>query len=143
MNSAETTVGSYIASRMQQIGIEHYFAVPGDFNLVLLDQLLTNSQLKLIGCCNELNAGYAADGYARARGIAAVAVTFSVGSLSVINAVAGAYAEDLPVIVLSGGPTSTTAAPENRYIHHSLGKVEYNYSMEMFRHVTALVGDCA
>lgn len=136
MKKAETTVGSYIASRMQQLGIEHYFAVPGDFNLVLLDQLLTNSQLKLIGCCNELNAGYAADGYARARGIAAVVVTFSVGSLSVINAVAGAYAEDLPVIVLSGGP-STIAAPENRYIHHSLGKVEYNYSMEMFRHVTA------
>jgi len=54
--------------------IEHYFAVPGDFNLVLLDQLLTNSQLKLIGCCNELNAGYAADGYARAS-IAAVVVT--------------------------------------------------------------------
>lgn len=136
METAETTVGSYIASRLQQLGIEHYFTVPGDFNLVLLDQLLTKKPLKLIGCCNELNAGYAADGYARARGIAAVVVTFSVGSLSVINAVAGAYAEDLPVIVIVGGP-STHAAPENHLIHHTLGKVDYDYSREMFRHVTA------
>jgi len=77
-------------------GIEHYFAVPGDFNLVLLDQLLTNSQLKLIGCCNELNAGYAADGYARAQASLPSSSPL-VWGLSVINAVAGAYAEDLPL----------------------------------------------
>jgi len=136
MKTAETTIGSYLASRLQQLGIEHYFAVPGDFNLTLLDQLLTNEQLKLIGCCNELNAGYAADGYARSRGIAAVVVTYSVGTLSVINAVAGAYAEDLPMIIIAGGP-STLATPENRYIHHTLGEVDYSYSMEMFRRVTA------
>jgi len=76
MKKSETTVGSYIAACNS--GIEHYFAVPGDFNLVLLDQLLI-TRSKLIGCCNELNAGYAADGYATTRGIAAVVVTFSVG----------------------------------------------------------------
>ncbi len=56
------TVGTYLAARLEQIGLRHYFAVPGDYNLVLLDELLKNQQLQMISCCNELNAGYAADG---------------------------------------------------------------------------------
>jgi TPP-dependent 2-oxoacid decarboxylase len=82
------TVGRYLATRLEQAGVRHYFVVPGDFNLVLLDQLLTNPRLEMIGCCNELNAGYAADGYARSNGVAALVVTYSVGGLSVVNAVA-------------------------------------------------------
>lgn len=66
-------------------------------------------------CCNELNAGYAADGYARKRGVGCVAVTFTVGGLSVINAVAGAASEDLPVIVISGVPNSNDYA-QNRVL---------------------------
>ncbi|HVY55182.1 MAG TPA: thiamine pyrophosphate-binding protein, partial [Thermodesulfobacteriota bacterium] len=78
------TVGSYIASRLAEAGMRHYFAVPGDYNLVLLDELLKNDGLTMISCCNELNAGYAADGYARANGVAAQVVTFSVGGLSAL-----------------------------------------------------------
>lgn len=74
----------------------------GDYNLVLLDQLLKDEKLKWVGTCNELNAGYAADGYARARGVAACVATFTVGGLSVINAIAGSYSEDLPVICIIG-----------------------------------------
>ena len=73
------TVGSYLASRLSQIGLKHHFAVAGDFNLVLLDQLLTNRELEQVYCCNELNCGYSAEGYARACGAAAAVVTFSVG----------------------------------------------------------------
>ena len=62
MSKSVTTVGSYLASRLQEIGVKHYFGVPGDFNLVLLDQMLENERLQMISCCNELNAGYAADG---------------------------------------------------------------------------------
>lgn len=60
----------------------------------------------MINTCNELNAGYAADGYARAKGVGCCAVTFTVGGLSVINAIAGAYSENLPVICLAGGVNS-------------------------------------
>ena len=67
--SGRCTVGEYLARRLEQAGVRHYFTVPGDFNLVLLDQLLKNPRLQIIGCCNELNAGYAAEGYARANGI--------------------------------------------------------------------------
>ena len=90
------TVGSYLAARLSQIGLKHHFAVAGDFNLVLLDQLLTNKDLEQVYCCNELNCGYSAEGYARACGAAAAVVTFSVGGLSAINAIGGAYAENLP-----------------------------------------------
>lgn len=136
MNHPTTTLGAYLASRLAEIGIRHYFAVPGDYNLVLLDQFLENKELTYVGCCNELNLGYACDGYARARGIAAGVVTFSVGGLSALNAIAGAYAEDLPVIFISGGP-NTNARPENRPLHHTLGEVRYGYQLDMFRQITA------
>ena len=65
---ADFTVGKYLAARLEQIGLKHYFMVPGDYNLVLLDELLTNENIEQIGCCNELNAAYAAEGYARVNG---------------------------------------------------------------------------
>src|ERR1700760_2415170 len=95
------TVGNYLADRLEQIGIQHYFMVPGDYNLVLLDQLLDNKKIEQIGCCNELNAAYAAEGYARLNGAAAVVTTFNVGAFSALNGIAGAYAERLPVILVS------------------------------------------
>jgi pyruvate decarboxylase len=131
-----STVGRYLAARLAEIGIGHYFAVPGDYNLVLLDELLTEERLHLVGCCNELNAGYAADGYARATGGASAAVvTYSVGGLSMVNAVAGAYAEDLPVIAVSGGPNSNSTA-EYELLHHTLGEVDYDYVRDMYSRVT-------
>jgi len=136
-DTKSSTVGGYLAARLAQIGLRHYFAVPGDYNLVLLDELLKNRDLEMISCCNELNAGYAADGYARASGGAsAVVVTYSVGGLSLLNAVAGAYAEDLPVIAISGGPNTNSTA-EYELLHHTLGKVDYGYQNEIFARVTA------
>lgn len=133
--AGQTTIGGYLATRLEQVGIHHYFAIPGDYNLALLDRILDNPNLNMISCCNELNAGYAADGYARAHGAAAMVVTYSVGGLSAINAVAGQYAEDLPVIVISGG-VNTLSEPENKILHHTLGEVRYDYVREMFRPVT-------
>jgi pyruvate decarboxylase len=134
--TGNVTIGSYLATRLEQVGLRHYFGIPGDYNLALFDQLLENRNLTCISCCNELNAGYAADGYARATGVAAMLVTYSVGALSAINATAGHYAEDLPVIMISGGP-NTHSEPENQILHHSLGEVRYGYVREMFAPVTA------
>ena len=77
----QCSLGEYLGRRLEQAGVRHYFTVPGDFNLVLLDQLLKNPRLQMIGCCNELNAGYAAEGYARSNGIGALVVTGPEGSL--------------------------------------------------------------
>ncbi len=137
MPTESSTVGRYLAARLHEIGLRHYFAVPGDYNLVLLDELLTNQNLRMISCCNELNAGYAADGYARATGgAAAVVVTFSVGGLSALNAIAGAYAEDLPLIAISGGPNTNSEA-ECELLHHTLGVLDYGYQREIYNRVTA------
>src|ERR1700746_3836961 len=129
------TVGSYLAARLLQIGLEHHFAVAGDFNLVLLDQLLTNKELEQVYCCNELNCGYSAEGYARACGAAAAVVTFSVGGLSAINALGGAYAENLPVILVSGAPNTNDRATEH-LIHHTLATHDWSYQLEIAKKLT-------
>ncbi|RZC48677.1 hypothetical protein C5167_017103 [Papaver somniferum] len=104
--SNSATLGRHLARRLVQAGVKDVFSVPGDFNLCLLDHLIAEPELNLVGCCNELNAGYAADGYARANGVGACVVTFTVGGLSILNAIAGAYSENLPVICIVGGPNS-------------------------------------
>ena len=129
------TVGSYLASRLSQLGLKHHFAVAGDFNLVLLDQLLTNKDLEQVYCCNELNCGYSAEGYARACGAAAAVVTFSVGGLSAINAVAGAYAENLPVILVSGAPNTNDRATEH-LLHHTLATHDWSYQWKIAKKLT-------
>lgn len=130
------TVGTYLASRLADLGITDYFAIPGDYNLSLLDEILKNKTLRMINCCNELNAGYAADGYARVKGVSALIVTYSVGGLSAVNAIAGAYAENLPVLVISGGP-NTHSVQDAEILHHTLGTENYSYVREIFSHITA------
>jgi hypothetical protein len=73
----QVTIAGYLAKRLSQAGLQHYFTVPGDFTLSMLDEFLKEDSLTMVGCCNELNASYAADGYARASGgISAVMVTY-------------------------------------------------------------------
>src|SRR5450755_135323 len=102
--SSEVPLGTYIFERIRSLGIEHVFGVPGDFNLNLLDHM-SSSNIKWVGTCNELNAAYAADGYARVRGRGLPGVlvtTYGVGELSAINGIAGAYAEHVPIIHIVG-----------------------------------------
>lgn len=131
----EATLGRHLARRLVQVGAHDVFSVPGDFNLTLLDHLIAEPGLRLIGCCNELNAGYAADGYARARGVGACVVTFTVGGLSVLNAIAGAYSENLPVICIVGGPNSNDYGT-NRILHHTIGLPDFSQELRCFQAVT-------
>ncbi|KAI3864969.1 hypothetical protein MKW92_040301 [Papaver armeniacum] len=133
--SAEATLGRHLARRLVQVGVSDVFAVPGDFNLTLLDDLIAEPGLKLVGCCNELNAGYAADGYARSRGVGACAVTFTVGGLSILNAIAGAYSENLPIICIVGGPNSNDYGT-NRILHHTIGLPDFSQELRCFQTVT-------
>ncbi|XP_031498140.1 pyruvate decarboxylase 2-like [Nymphaea colorata] len=133
--SADWTLGRHLARRLVQVGVSDVFSVPGDFNLTLLDHLIAEPGLKLIGCCNELNAGYAADGYARCKGVGACVVTFTVGGLSVLNAIAGAYSENLPVICIVGGPNSNDYGT-NRILHHTIGLPDFSQELRCFQTVT-------
>ncbi|GAB4814493.1 hypothetical protein N2152v2_001539 [Parachlorella kessleri] len=130
------TLGQHIAARLVEVGVNKFFGVPGDYNLVLLDELVKEEGLEGVWCCNELNAGYAADGYARVKGVGCCVVTFTVGGLSVINAIAGAYAENLPVICITGGPNSNDFN-SGRVIHHTTGKpLDFLQELECFKPVT-------
>ena len=103
---------------------------------MLLDELLKNEDLEQVYCCNELNCGYAAEGYARVCGAAAAVVTFSVGGLSAMNAVGGAYAENLPVILISGAPNTNDRATDH-LIHHTLAIHDFSYQLEIAKRLTA------
>lgn len=135
MKLQKITVGQYLLNRLAELGARHIFGVPGDYNLGFLDQIENHSKLKWVGNCNELNAAYAADGYARVKGIAAVVTTFGVGELSAINGIAGAFAEYVPVVNIVGMPSLSTQK-EHALVHHTLGTGDFHVFANMFSKVT-------
>ena len=125
----KTTIGQFILSRLKAIGIEEIVGVPGDFNLSFLEQIRDEEGIRFVGACNELNAAYAADGYARQRGVGALLTTYGVGELSAINGIAGSRAEHVPVVSLAGAPPQY--ATEYRWqMHHSLADGDYDNMLE-------------
>jgi len=129
------TVGDYLLDRLAELGISEIFGVPGDYNLAFLDHIVTHPKLRWVGNANELNAGYAADGYGRLRGLSAVVTTFGVGELSLANAIAGSYAEHVPVVHIVGGP-SKDAQASRRALHHSLGDGDFEHFLRISREIT-------
>jgi indolepyruvate decarboxylase len=124
------TVIQHVLSRLRSIGVSDVFGVPGDFSFPVCDAICEHPQMRWIGCCNELNAAYAADGYARIKGMGAISTTYGVGELSAINGIAGAYAEHLPLFHLVGTP-NMGAQSTRALMHHTLGNGEYNLFQRM------------
>ena len=124
---AVCTVGDYLLSRLREIGVRHVFGVPGDYQLELLDQIEAMDGIEWVGNCNELNAAYAADGYSRLNGIAALVTTFSVGELSALNGVAGAFAESVPVVSIVGTP-ATFVMEDKEKVHHTVADGDFTHA---------------
>jgi len=129
------TVGDYLLDRLAELGVTEIFGVPGDYNLAFLDHIVAHPAIRWVGNANELNAGYAADGYGRLRGMSALVTTFGVGELSAANAVAGSYAENVPVVHIVGGP-SKDAQGTRRALHHSLGDGDFEHFFRVSREIT-------
>ena len=128
-------VGQYLMDCLSNVGVDKVFGVPGDFNLTFLDDIISHDDLEWIGNTNELNASYAADGYARLKGIAAMVTTFGVGELSAVNGIAGSYAERVPVIQITGAPTRAVEQA-GKYVHHSLGEGRFDDYRNMYASIT-------
>ncbi len=126
------TVSTYLLQRLRELGVKHLFGVPGDYVLDFLDQVI-DDPIEWVGTCNELNAGYAADGYARLKGIGGAVVTYAVGGFSALNAVAGAFAEMVPVVLISGAPP-TGRRKAGALVHHLVE--DYNRQLEIYQKVT-------
>ena len=116
----ERSVADYIVHRLAREGIDHCFGVAGDYAFPLCDAVDRSPEVKWIGCANELNASYAADGYARIRGAAMLVTTYGVGELSAINGVMGAKAERSLIFHLVGMPSYQNQRL-HKIAHHTLG----------------------
>lgn len=124
------TVIEHVLARLRDIGITDVFGVPGDFAFPVNDAISNHPDMNWIGCANELNAAYAADGYARIKGVGALCTTYGVGELSALAGVAGAYAEYLPIFHLVGTPRMPVQR-SRALIHHTLGTGEYDLFRRM------------
>lgn len=125
MTSSFPTVAEYVVNRLADLGIDRVFGVPGDYAFPFDDAIEDCDRLQWIACANELNAAYAADGYARVYGASILSTTYGVGELSAINGVMGAKSQRLPVFFIVGSP-STQIQRQGLVTHHTLGDGVFN-----------------
>jgi indolepyruvate decarboxylase len=135
---ASMTVAKYILTRLSQQNVKILFGVPG----ATCDPVFaaaSSAGLTIVLNSSDLEAGYAADGYARMRGLAAVAVTYGVGTMSLLPVIAGAYAERSPVVVINGGPSPDDLRIQKEFgtlFTHSIGREKAD--LAVFREVTEM-----
>ena len=134
------TVANYLKERLEQLGLEQMFGVAGNYTAPFLDTILEDpkSPIKISGNPNEICAGYAADAYARIKGIGALYVTYSVGAFSLLNTIAGSYVEQVPVVLINGAPTNKeNSVEQNAGLVYSHTTGYQAVDIHMFRPVTA------
>ena len=125
-------VADYLVERISAHGVDTVFGVPGDFVLKLF-QHLDEGPLAVVNTADEQGAGFAADAYARLRGLGVVCITWGVGGLKIANTTAQAFAEESPVIVISGAP-SLEEQGAHMPLHHSING--YDTQLRIFEHIT-------
>ena len=127
ITTANLSIGQYLIQRLRDYGIDDLFGIPGDYVLSFYSEL-EKSPINVVGCTREDCAGFAADAYARIRGMGALCVTYCVGGLSVCNSVAGAYAEKSPVVVLTGSP-GLKERTSGALLHHMVRDFKTQYDV--------------
>src|SRR5829696_6254504 len=126
------SIGDYLIHSLHGRGITHIFGVPGDYILSFYDRI-TKSKISVVNTCDEQGAGFAADAYARVRGLGVVCVTYCVGGLKVANTTAEAFAEKSPVVVISGAP-GMREREKNPLLHHKVR--EFDTQKKVFEQLT-------
>ncbi len=126
-NGQNLSIGQYLIQRLQDYGIDDLFGIPGDYVLSFYT-MLEESPINTVGCTREDCAGFAADAYARIKGMGALCVTYCVGGLSVCNSIAGAYAEKSPVVLISGSP-GLRERIHNPLLHHMVRNFRTQYDV--------------
>src|SRR5438270_4611677 len=140
MKNSSPSSGEYLIERLHALGVRHVFGIPGDYVLEFYD-LLFKSKLAVINTCDEQGAGFAADAYARVRGLGVVCITYCVGGLKVANSVAGAFAEKSPVVVISGAP-GMKEREKNPLLHHKVREFDTQKKVfEQFTVASAVLSD--
>jgi TPP-dependent 2-oxoacid decarboxylase len=122
----------YLFHRLRELGVDHTFGIPGDFVLPVY-AVQEEVGMPTIVCTHEPGVGFAADAYARLKGLGVVLVTYGPGALNTLNPIACAYAEQSPVLVVSGGPEVALRRPE-LHLHHVVKTFESQ--LQIYREVT-------
>ena len=134
----QSSVSAFLISRIRELGVGHIFGIPGDYVLPFFDELIKDdSPVTHIGTCNELTAGYLADGYSRVKGFGVVAVTYGPGAFNAVNAVAGANDANVPMLLISGAPPTTRYRQGGRMVLHHVVGGDFDASLRVFTPITA------
>jgi len=142
MTKQPFTVADYLLTRLKQLNVTDVFQIPGDYVRNFTQALEHFNGVNTIGAINELDAAYAADAYARTRGLGAVSLQYGVSTFSALNAIAGAYVERSPVVVISATPGADARQITKMYdvlYHHSTGNIQTD--QEVYEHVTVAAED--
>jgi indolepyruvate decarboxylase len=137
MTQQPFTVADYLLTRLKQLNVTEVFQIPGDYVKHFTQALEYFDGVKAIGAINELDAAYAADAYGRTRGLGAVSLQYGVSTFSALNAIAGAYVEFSPVVVISAVPGADARQITKMYdvlYHHSTGNLQADE--EVYKRVT-------
>jgi indolepyruvate/phenylpyruvate decarboxylase len=129
---AKVKLADYLFGRLKELGVDTTFGIPGDFVLPLY-AAQERCGLKTIVMTHEPSVGFAADAYARLRGLGVALVTYGAGGLNMINSVALAYAEESPLLVISGSP-ETRFRSQPAMLHHCVKEFDTQY--KVFAEVT-------
>lgn len=126
------SIGDYLIKRIYELGARHVFGIPGDYVLSFF-RMLEESPLVIINTCDEQGAGFAANAYAQMRGLGVACVTYGVGGLKLANTTAQAFAEKIPVLIISGAPG---VAERQKYslLHHKVN--QYDDQLKIYEHLT-------
>jgi len=135
--SGDTTVIQYVLGRLKELGVTDVFGIPGDFAYPLCDAICDDPEIKWIGCANEVNASYAADGYARRKGVGALVSTYGAGEAYLFGGLAGAHSDSLKVVSMTGA--AGWFERDGRKLHHQISDQPPNYDLfpEMVKALTA------
>lgn len=127
-----TTIPEFLIRRFKELGVDEGFGIVGDFALKLFDRL-SHHGFPILITADEQGSAFAAEAYARLRGFGVCAVTYSVGGFKVVNATAGAWAENVPLLIISGAP-GLSERKGDPLIHHKVKN--FDTQLEVFKDIT-------
>ena len=131
-NEQITTIPEFLVRRFRELGASEGFGIVGDYALKLFDRMFHHNFPVLVAA-DEQGAAFAAEAYARIKGFGVCAITYSVGGFKVVNATAGAWAENVPLLVLSGAP-GMAERKNDPLIHHKVKN--FDTQLEVFKDIT-------
>jgi indolepyruvate decarboxylase len=133
--TSHPTLTTRLLDALKARGATEIFGIPGDFALPLFGAIERAATLPLHTLSHEPAVGFAADAAARSRGgLGVAAVTYGAGALNLVNAVASAYAERVPLVVLSGAPAAHELA-SGFVLHHQVKTTDSQW--RLYREITA------